>query len=133
MKRALLCGCLALAAYATPAAAQDAACPSGNYSVVRTSKIKPGGTLDGFKHAVADHAKWYIDHGYTADKFQWARVVTYDPAAKKMVASPDTVMTFHNNATEVPSAKRDAAWDAYVAEYAANSTIVTTTVVCVAN
>jgi hypothetical protein len=59
-----------------------------------------------------------------------ASVLTYDKASNALVKSPDQVMTFHNHATSVPKEKHDAAWDAYVAEYKANSEISSETIVC---
>ena len=107
-------------------------CPTGNPAIVRTSKIKAGGTLAGFDKAVADHAKWYTAHGYSADTFMSGRVMTMDPATRTIVPSGDTIMTFHAKATDVPASQHDAAWDAYVAEYNANADIVNTTYVCMA-
>lgn len=132
----LLASLLALAAAApamaaAPAPAAAPACAPGHMALVRTSQIKPTGFFAGFAKAVADHAKWYADHGYTADKFSWGRVWTYDRALKMPMASPNQVMTFHFNDTNVPdAAKQDAGWQAFVAEYAANSTVVSATFVC---
>jgi len=131
----LLASLLALAAApamaADPAPAAAPACAPGHMGIIRTSQIKPSGSFAGFGKAVADHAKWYTDHGYTGDKFSWGRVWTYDQAKKMPVALPDKAMTFHFNDTNVPdSAKSDAGWAAFVAEYSANSTIVSTTFVC---
>ena len=108
----------------------NAPCPIGSPAIVRLSKIIPGGTMDGFKKAVADHSKWYADHGFAEDRQVLAPVVVYDQAKNGWSISPDQVMTIHTHATSVPMAKHDAAWDAYVAEYKANSEIVSSTAVC---
>jgi len=115
----------------TPAFAADV-CSSGNVSIVRVSKLLPNGTLAGFSKAVADHAQWYASHGYK-DKIISAPVLVYDKTTNALVQSPDQIMTFHNHAGSVPKDKHDAAWDAYVAEYRANSTITSETIVCMAN
>lgn len=132
----LLASLLALAAAApvmaaAPAPAPAPACAPGHMAIIRTSTIKPTGSFAGFAKALADHAKWYTDHGYTSDKFSWGRVWTYDAVKKMPVASPHQAMTFHFADSNVPdSAKSDAGWQAFVAEYAANSTVASTTFVC---
>jgi hypothetical protein len=115
---------------AAQAADANAPCPSGSPAIVRLSKIIPGGTMDGFKKAVADHSKWYADHGYPEDRQVLAPVLVYDQAKSVWGIATDQVMTIHTHATSVPMAKHDAAWDAYVAEYKANSDIVSSTAVC---
>lgn len=85
--------------------------------------------MAGFSKAVADHAKWYADHGY-ADQIVAAPVLAYDKASDSLAQVPDQIMTFHNHSVSVPKDKHDAAWDSYVAEYRANSTIATETLVC---
>src|SRR5690348_12769827 len=50
-----------------PAAAAPnpaAACSQGELTRIRVSKIKPGGTLAGFRQAVAAHGAWYKAHGF---------------------------------------------------------------------
>lgn len=122
---------IAALAEATPAnAAPDAPCPSGNIAIIRISKIAPGGSMAGFDKALADHAKWYADHGFGEDRITEAPVLMFDPVAKTLGRSADTVMTFHMHAHDVPMEKHDKAWDAYVAEYRANSVIQTETVAC---
>lgn len=129
---ALAAAAPALAADPAPAPAPD--CAPGHMAIIRTSQIKPTGSFAGFAKAAADHAKWYADHGYAGDKFSWGRVWTFDAAKKTVVASPDQAMTFHFNDGNVPeSAKADAGWQAFVAGYSANSTIVSTTFVCTAD
>ena len=124
---------LAAVAVSSPVLAQSspaAACVNGNVAIVRISKILPTGSMAGFNKAVADHTKWYADHGYTADRQVVAPILVYDDKTKTVSAAKDQVMTLHTNATSVPMAKHDAAWDAYVAEYRSNSDILSETVVC---
>jgi hypothetical protein len=119
----------ALAADAAPAAS----CPANHIAIVRVSKILPTGTLAGMQKAMADHSKWYTDHGYTQDRFSWGHVWTMDPVKKQPVESPDQIMTFHLNDSNVPKEKQDAGWAAYVAEYQANTQIVSTAFSCMAD
>lgn len=113
-----------------PAAAQTAACPGDDWTTVRISALKSGGTEDGLRKAVADHAKWYAEHGYQADKFAFGQVMAFDRALKRRAPVKGKYVTLHWHTSDVPKDKHDAAWAAYVAEYAANSTIESTTVVC---
>ena len=53
-----------------------------------------------------------------------------DPQTKKLVPSTEVVMTFHTHDSEVPHSMEDDAWNAFVAEYRANSMIESTTHVC---
>jgi hypothetical protein len=122
---------VAAAAIAMPhaAAAQTkpaAACSQGELTRIRLSKIKPGGTLAGFRDAVAAHTRWYKAHGYRIEQ-RIAPVVTF--AKGKAGASGLEVMTFVSSA-DVPREKRDAAWTAFVAKYRANSEIERETIVC---
>ncbi len=116
----------AMAATANP-------CKVGEPAVIRVSKITAKGSMAGFKKAAADHMKWYADHGYTKDRQLLAPVMIFDPAKKMMVEAPDQIMTLHTHSENVPNEKKDAAWAAYVAEYRANSDIVTETMVCLPN
>lgn len=117
-------------ALAQPAPAGPADCPGDDWTTVRVSKLKPGGTLDGLRKAMADHVKWYRDHGYGTDQFTFGQVMAYDPKLKRRAPAEGKYVTIRAHSSEVPKSRHDAAWDAYVAEYAANSTIESTTVVC---
>jgi hypothetical protein len=123
---------LTLLSFAAPALAASPTdlCPNGNITTVRVDKIIPSGSMAGFQKAVADHAKWYADHGFNADMIMSAPVLVYDEANKTMVKAPDQMMTVHMNSSLVPRDKHDAAWDAYVAEYKANSEITSETMAC---
>jgi hypothetical protein len=123
---------LAVAAVAQPALAQNL-CPNDTSpAVIRLSKLKPGGTMDGVRKAVADHAAWYKSHGYAADRIFLAPAIV--PVADKpgsFELAPDQYYTVHLKAVNVTKDKQDAAWAAYVAEYNQNSEIVHTDVLCV--
>ena len=105
------------------------ACAAGGVTIVRISKITPTGSMAGFEKAVADHAKWYADHGLK-DVIVAAPILKYDAASKSLVKVGDQEMTFHMHSTPVPMDKHDAAWNAYVAEYRANSDITSETMAC---
>jgi hypothetical protein len=103
-----------------------AACSQGELTRIRLSKIKPGGTLAGFRDAVAAHTRWYKAHGYRIEQ-RIAPVVTFGKG--KAGAAGQEVMTFVSSA-DVPREKRDAGWTAFVAKYRANSEIERETIVC---
>jgi hypothetical protein len=115
---------------AAPSAPTAEVCPPDDYATIRVSKIAPGGSMAGFDKAVTDHAKWYAAHGFAKDRIVAASVLDFDDKTRTLGRSPDTVVTLHTSAHEVPKAQRDAAWDAYVAEYQANSVVQSTMRVC---
>lgn len=132
LMKAILLGTIsvAMAALASNAAsAQGNPCATGSPAIVRMSELTPTGSVAGFNKAVADHARWYADHGYK-DRIFSAPVLQFDPQTKQLSISPSQFMTFHLGSMLVPDIKHDAAWDAYVAEYSANSKITSTTLVC---
>jgi len=103
-----------------------ATCTAGTLTRIRVSKIKPGGSMAGFRDAVAAHTHWYQSHGYRIDQ----RVAPVMTSGKgRMEISRDEVMTLATS-TDVPREKRDAGWTAFVAKYKANSTIERETIVC---
>jgi hypothetical protein len=106
------------------------ACPGNDMATIRISRIARSGTMAGFDKAVADHAKWYADHGFDKDRIFAAPMLVTDETTHKLAPSPDTMMSFHTHDHEVPKSMEDAAWNAFVAEYRANSVIVSTTHVC---
>jgi hypothetical protein len=122
---ALLVSAAAIPVMAIPATALAASatdlCQNGNVMTIRINKITSKGSAEGLEKAVADHAKWYADHGYTEDRIVSAPVLMYDQANRTMVKVADEVMTIHTNAHPVPRDKHDAAWEAFTAEYRANA------------
>src|SRR5262249_11002752 len=114
------------------AAAQSAAslCPNGTLATIRISTIKPTGSRAGFEQAAKDHMKWYRDHGFKDNEQIIADVITMDEASHGPVVSKTEVMTIHYNPAGAAVAMRDAAWDAYVAEYRANSDIASEHTAC---
>ncbi len=128
MKHLATAFCVGASIALTASAAHAASvCPNGDIATLRTSTLTPSGTMAGLSKAVADHQKWYRDHGY-ADRILLAHVLTLDKGA--MVASSNQAITFHLRAQEVPREKHDAGWDAFVAEYRANSTVTNETTIC---
>ena len=104
----------------------DNACAQGELTRIRVSKIKAGGSMAGFRDAVAAHTRWYQSHGFRIEQRVLAVLVS---AKGRMQASPDEVMTLATSA-DVPSEKHDAGWDAFVAKYRANSVVEKETIVC---
>jgi hypothetical protein len=103
-------------------------CPQGELTRIRVSKIKPNGSMAGFRDAVAAHTRWYKAHGYRIEQ-RIAPVVTF--ARGRTGSAPQEVMTLATS-DDVPREKHDAAWNAFVAKYRANSDIERETIVCMA-
>ena len=123
MKQLILAGAIGVLA----AGAAQAAC-SGDLVAVRVSKLKPGGSMAGLLDAAKDNAAWYASHGLKNEKFLTAPV--YEQADGEPKPSVTRLMTFHvYGGTASP--KHDAAWDAFVAKYKANSSIESENRVCV--
>jgi hypothetical protein len=122
----------AAAAIAMPALAAEqpktppTRCSQGELTRIRLSKITPGGSMAGFRDAVAAHDRWYKAHGYRIEQ-RIAPVVTF--ARGKAAAASQEVMTFATS-DDVPREKRDGGWNAFVAKYRANSQIEKETIVC---
>ena len=103
-------------------------CPAGRTATVRVSSIKPTGSMDGFRQAAAAHLAWYKSHGYKTVQ-SIVPVLSYDQPTDSERVSATEVMTIRTG-DDVPRDKHDAAWDAYVAQYKANSDIVAERRVC---
>ena len=114
------------AAAAAPQPRPAATCAQGQLTRIRLSKIKPGGSLAGFRDAVAAHTRWYRAHGYHIEQ-RIAPVIASGRA--KDQGAGEEVMTFATS-DDVPPAKRDAGWAAFVARYRANADIERETIVC---
>jgi hypothetical protein len=125
----LAIGVLLAATEAAAATPQDL-CKGGELINVRTSKLKPGRSNEGFVKAVHDHQAWYRAHGLTQNDQIAGVVLVYDQAAKSSTASPDTVATVHVNPPGPTGPAHDSAWDAFVSEYRANSDLATETMIC---
>jgi hypothetical protein len=117
---------IALPAVAAPQPNAATLCSQGELTRIRLSKIKPGGSMAGFREAVAAHTRWYKAHGYRIQQ-QIAPVLV--SAKGRMQASPSEMMTFARSA-DVPREKHDAGWAAFVAKYRANSIVERETIVC---
>jgi hypothetical protein len=113
-----------------PAQAQST-CTNGKIAIIRTSEVT--GSLDTFKKAIADQTAWYKSHGLTNDVISYGQAFELDQASRTVKPVPGKYVTFHFNAGNDTSSLKDAAWDAFVAEFAASSKIVSTSFVCVAD
>ena len=111
---------LAAALLATGGAAQAAGpCGDGTIMTVRESKLTATGTKAGLMEAFADHKAWYAKAGL---KDQLSMGPVLEPAKGGMRASDTAFVSVHVYASS-DAPKHDAAWDAYVAKYKANSSI----------
>ena len=119
--------CAGLAGGTAVSAQGVAAACAGQLVGMRVSSLKPGGSMAGFAEAVRDNAAWYAGHGLKNDRFSVAPVL--EPADKTYKPSVTKVMTIHvYGSAETP--RKDAAWEAFVAKYQANSKIDSSVVVC---
>ena len=94
-------------------------CGADNLVTMRVSKLSPSGTPAGFLDAVKDHKAWYAGHGFKDDVFVTTPALV--PAKGGLQRSASEYVTFHFYGVKEPV--HDAAWDAYVAKYKANSKI----------
>ncbi|WP_297510825.1 hypothetical protein [uncultured Caulobacter sp.] len=125
---ALAALCLAPAAASAATSPKDL-CPNGQLVTIRFSEIKPTGTKAGFAKAAADNQAWYVSHGLTQNH-QNAGVVLQRNDKGEWTESPNAVVTVHTNPPGSTAPAPDDAWKAFVAEYDANSTMKSQTMVC---
>ena len=77
--------------------------------------------------AVAAHKAWYRDHGFKDNVIVASRVILTDQKTGEMKYSDTEVVTYHVRPPhEEATAKRDAAWDAYVKQYRDTSDLKST-------
>ena len=87
----------------------------GDITILRVSKIKPGGT-DGFMKAVEAHRAFYRANGVEDNEIVTARVIVRDQATGDMSYAEDQVLSLHIRPPyqqNVPG-RGDAAYDAFV-------------------
>ena len=102
----------------------------GDLTIVRVSRIKPGGSLDGFLKAAEAHRAWYRANKITTNEIVTARVIDIDRTAGTSKFSETEVLQFHIRPPQRPPNAEDAAWKAYVKQYQDNSEIVSEYVTC---
>jgi hypothetical protein len=103
---------------------------SGHYEIIRSDTIKPG-KLDEFLKAVHDHQAWYAAHGFQ-DHILVGRILA--PGGGPDGFSETIALTIHTDIASIQAPRdRDAAWDAYVAEYNDSSDVTNQAIVCVAS
>ena len=129
--RTLLCVAVLVAVVVSYGFAQPAmpAC-NGDLTIVRVSRIKPGGSIDGFMKASAAHLAWYRANKITTNQIVTARVIEMDQAAGTAKYSDREVLQYHINPPQRPANADDAAWKAYVKQYQDNSEIVSEHMTC---
>ena len=125
----LVTAALLLGLAAPVLAAPGAPACNGQLVGLRVSKLKPGGSLAGFAEAVRDNGKWYASHGLKDDIVTMAPV--YESADGTYKPSVTKAMSIHAYGGAA-APKPDAAWEAFVAKYKANSTIESDVKVCLA-
>ena len=127
MLKFLIAASLSLATAASVQAQGVAAACNGQIVGMRVSSLKPGGSMAGFAEAVRDNAAWYASHGLKDDRITLAPV--FESADKTFKPSVTKVMSIHvYGSAQAP--KKDAAWEAFVAKYQANSKIDSEVKVC---
>lgn len=115
----------------TPAApAGPPPCPAGtSYAAIRHSIITPGQWTT-FEKAVAHHQAWYKAKG-NGTTTGIVRVLNPRGSATPL-SDAEAVTITRYDATHAPK-PHDAAWDAFVAEYKASSTVKDEIAVCLPN
>lgn len=103
--------------------------PGRHVATIRTSRIKPGGSMAAFQRAEAEQEAWYAAHKLP-DRLFLAPVLTRSGGT--LAPSDSEVMTVHVHRGDRTRAfpPRDAAWTAFVGAFKANSQIVSTSHVC---
>lgn len=98
-------------------------CANGSEAIIRVSKINPGSSITAFDKAAHDHLAWYRSHGFRDNDLDVATV---------LAPSKAEVMTIHYNPPDFArvNALHDKAWDAFIAEYRASSTVTNEYTVC---
>lgn len=109
-----LCVLAVAGAQAAPATPADL-CKGGQLVSVRVNTVKPGAKA-AYEKAARDHLAWYRAHGYTQNRLLVGPVITGSPAEGAKLSETEYV-SVHIDGPGVPSAQRDAAWNAYVKEY----------------
>ena len=106
-------------------------CKDGQISRVRISKLKAPDSAAKFDKATRDQGAWYRSHGFAKNRLLVGTVMVQDDKTKDWSVSAGQMVTVHMD-TPGPSAtaKRDAGWDAFVAEFSAASEVTTDLLVC---
>jgi hypothetical protein len=115
---------------AQTAATPEALCPSGDLITVRFSELTPNGTVAGFTEAASQNQKYYRDRNIKGNYQLVGQVLVRDPATNTWSVSPKEVSTAHVNPQLRGGNSEDPDWKAFVAQYNANSKIVTQKMVC---
>lgn len=120
---------LAAAGQAMAADTPDTLCKGGQLVSVRVNTLKGPDKAAAYDKAARDHLGWYRSHGMTQNQLLVGPVLVRG-ADGSWSNSPTERVSVHTNAPGVPREKRDAAWDAYVAEYRDTSDITTEKFAC---
>ena len=102
----------------------------GDLTIVRVSRIKPGGSLEGYLKAAAAHLAWYRANKITTNEIVTARVIETDKTTGASKYSETEILQYHVRPPQRPANAGDEAWQAYVKQYQDNSEIVGEYVTC---
>jgi hypothetical protein len=101
----------------------------GQIEVIRLSTIIPGGTIAGFREAVAQRNAWYNSRHASANDQIVARVIRKGSSKSGYTTAGDEVVTLQTNPP--PELKHDAAYNAFTKKFQANSKITMERTVCI--
>lgn len=121
------------AAGSAPVAAEEpeAWTCDGRIAMLRRSEIIEGGSIEGFLEATRDHMAWYRNNGIDTNIQVVARVVERDSETGREIPSDREIVTLHIDPPDQEGLPvGDEAWEAFVAEYVANSKIVEARRIC---
>jgi len=127
----LLISCLAVIGLQS-VVSTSAAC-DGVVSILRISNYVEGGSETGVRAASDQHNAWYRERGVTENLQIIIPMLDYDADADAIVDDTARVATLHINAPAGDSTdpvKGDAAWQAFIEAYSANTAVTDTYILC---
>jgi len=103
----------------------------GHVAMLRRSEIIEGGSIEGFLEATRHHIAWYRSNGVETNIQVVARVIERDVETGREIPSDREIVTLHIDPPDREGLPiGDEAWEAFVAEYVANSKIVEARRIC---
>ena len=112
------------------AQAPQPAC-DGVLVAIRISDIKPNSSVDKFLAAVEAQKAWYASHGYKDDKIFVSQILVRQMDTTNFSYSGKQMMTYHYYTQASSKAVHDAAWEAYVKQYADSSIVKESILNCI--
>jgi hypothetical protein len=105
----------------------------GRLATVRISEITPGGSVKGFRDAVAAHKAWVFSRGLTKDEITTVPVIVRDDKTHVRSYSDKQFWSIHIHGSNEPDPKHDETYDAFVKMYRDNSDIKSAFDICLPN